>query len=484
MSSVTGSISSLGIGSGLDVTSIINSLIAADSQPLVNLQNQASTINTEISAVGQIKSLASTLEDRIQALTSRTLWSQTTSSSSNPAVVTADTSGDNVPPGDYSVTVQQLAQGQTCTAAPLGSSASTLSTGTLTIQLGTWSGDPPSSFASKDGSDPVSITIGPDDTSLASIRDKINGANAGVTASIITDASGARLSIRSATTGEENGFKITASEDTDDGDPDTGLSMLQYDPSSPDSELSLNQGALNAQATINGIAVESDSNTFANVSDGLSLTVGQVSATPVDVQVTNDTASQTTAINAFVSAYNALNSYIHDQTKYDSGSSTAGPLIGDPSIIGFQNRMRETIAGNTTASSMFSNLSSMGISVQTDGSLAVDSTKLSTALDDPEQMQDFWTGDGTDGTSTGFGVAFQNLVDQSLDPTDGQLTTRYTGLKAELSRNTDEQTDMQTHLDAERARLTAQYEALDTTMAQMNALSSYVTQQMTLMEKA
>src|SRR5262249_40761051 len=153
--SITGSITSLGIGSGLDVASIINSLIAADSQPLTNLQNQASTINTEISAVGQIKSLASTLDDKNPAPTSFAPWKQTTSTSSNPAVVTADTSGDNVPPGDYSVTVQQLAQGQTVTAAAVGSPASTLDSGTLTIQLGTWSGTPPSSFAAKSGANPV-----------------------------------------------------------------------------------------------------------------------------------------------------------------------------------------------------------------------------------------------------------------------------------------------------------------------------------------
>ena len=133
---------------------------------------------------------------------------------------------------------------------------------------------------------------------------------------------------------------------------------------------------------------------------------------------------------------------------------------------------------------MFSNLSSLGISVQSDGSLGVDSTKLSNALANPTRMQAFWSDDGSDGSGTGFGVAFQNLVDQSLDPTDGQLTTRYSGLQAELQRNSDQQADMQTHLDAERARLTAQYQALDTTMSQMSALSSYVTQQVTLMEKA
>jgi len=434
--------------------------------------------------VGQIKSLTSTLGDKAEALASASLWNQTTSTSSDSSVVTADTSSGNAVAGDYSVTVQQLAQGQTVTSSAFASSASTLSEGTLTIQLGTWSGTPPSSFAAKNGASPVSITIGAGETSLAAIRDKINGANAGVTASIITDANGARLSLRSTATGAENGFKITASETVDDGDATTGLSALTYDPTAAGSQLTLNQGALNAKATVNGIGVESASNTLANISDGLSLTLSKVSATPVDVKVGTDTASMTTAINAFVSAYNALNSYIHDQTKYDATSKTGGPLQGDPSIIGFQNQMRNILNTDSTASSMFSRLSDIGITVQADGSLAASATKLATALANPAQVKALFATSGATNASTGFAVRFSNLCDQSLDVTNGNLSTRYSGLQNELKRNSTEQDNMQTHLDATQARLTAQYQALDTQMSKMSALSSYVTQQISLMQKS
>jgi flagellar hook-associated protein 2 len=481
--SVSGAVSSLGIGSGLDANSIISSLMAADSQPLTDLQNKASTINTEISGVGQIKSLTSSFSDAAQALASLSLWKQTTSTSSDSSVVTADTSSGNAVAGDYSVTVQQLAQGQTVTSAALPSSSSTLSEGTLTIQLGTWSGTPPSAFAAKDGANPVSITIGPSDTSLTSIRDKINSANAGVTASIISDANGARLSLRSTATGAENGFKITATESSDDGNPATGLSALTYDPTSAGSQLGLNQSAQNAKATVNGIAVESASNTLANISDGLSLTLAKVSATPVDVQVSADTASMKTAVNSFVSAYNALNSYIQQQTKYDATTKVGGPLEGDPSILGFQNQLRAVMNTDCTASSTFARLSDIGISFQADGSLAADATKLGNALANPTQLQALFATRGADNASTGFAVRFQNLCTQSLDPINGQLSTRYTGLQGELQRNSADQANMQTHLDAEQARLTAQYQALDTTMSQMSALSSYVTQQMAALPK-
>jgi flagellar hook-associated protein 2 len=487
--SATGSVSSLGIGSNIDVNSIISGLMAAESQPLTLLQNKASTINTQISAVGRIQSLASTMGDKAKALSSLTLWKQTTSSSADASVVTADTSSGTAVSGKYSVTVQQLAQSQTVTAGALPSSASTLGSGTLTIQLGTWSGTPPSSFADKSGSSPVAITIDSSSTSLSSIRDKINGANAGVTASIITDASGSRLSLRSTTTGEENGFKITATEDTDDGNPATGLSALTYDPSGANSQLSLNQPAKNALATVNGISVVSASNTLANISDGLSLTLQKVSTTPVDITVASDTASMQKAITDFVSAFNSLNSEIHTDTKYAPGaavaqgtSTTDGPLQGDPSIISIQNQLRGIINTTSTTSTMYSRLSDIGITVQPDGSLATNSTKLSAALTHPDELKALFTTQGTTPADTGIMVRFSSLTTQALG-TDGTLQSRASGLQSQLSRNSDQQTEMQTHLDQTQARLTAQYQALDTTMAQMNALSSYVTQQVALMEK-
>ena len=492
-STTTGSISSAGIGSGLDVKGIISSLMAVESQPLQLLQDKASTVNTEISAVGQIQSLTSTLSDKAHALQSATLWTQTTSSTSDSTVVTADTAGGTAAAGDYSVSVQQLAQGQTAT---LATAASALSAGSIVIQLGTYTTDtatPPNTTFQAAGAPKPAITIGPGDTSLASIRDKINAAGAGVSASIITDASGSRLSLRSTTTGAINGFQITATEATDDGNPATGLSALNFDGSTgaAGSQMTLNQFAQDAKATVNGISVTSSTNKLANVSDGLSLTLLKKSDTPVDVSVASDTASMQKAITDFVSAYSALQSYISLQTKYDASTAVAagtarkdGPLQGDPSIVGFQNQLRAVVNTTSTTSSMFSRLSDLGIEVQKDGTLKMaNSTKLTSALQHPDELSKLFTTYGTTNENTGIAVRFSTLADNAVT-VNGSLYSRADGLRGELSRNQKQQDDMQTHLDATQARLTAQYQTLDTTMSQMNALSSYVQQQVTLMEKA
>jgi flagellar hook-associated protein 2 len=491
--SSTGSITSIGVGSGLNVTGIISSLMAVEAQPLTLLQTKASTINTEISAVGQIQSLASALGDKAQALASPTLWAQTTSSSADPSVVTPDTSGGNAVPGDYQVTVQQLAQGQTVsTGTALGSSSSTLDTGTLTIQLGTWTAaTPPASptFALA-GSSPVTITIGAGQTSLAAIRDKINASGAGVNATIITDASGARLSLRSASTGAASGFKISATEDTPATDPTAGLASLNYDPSSGGaSSMTLNQSAANALATVNGIPVVSATNKLTNISDGLNLTLGKVSATPVDVSVSIDTASMQKAITDFVTAYSSLNSTIHDDTKYDIGTAPAAgtarkdsPLQGDATIVGFQNQLRAIVNTTSTTSALFARLSDIGVAVQSDGSLQVSSSKLTAAMQHPDELKKLFATQGTTDAGTGIAVRFSHLIDAVQAP-DGALSTHVSSMRTQLSYNQKQQDDMQTHLDATQARLTAQYQALDTTMSKMNALSTYVTQQVALMEK-
>ena len=493
-SSTTGSISSAGIGSGLDVKSIISSLMAVEAQPLTLLQNKAGTVQTEISAVGQIQSLTSTLSDKAHALSSKSLWTQTTSSSVDPTVVTADTSGGTAASGDYSVSVQQLAQGQTVTSSIAAGAA--LSQGTLTIQLGTWSSDgatPPTTSFYNASSAAVSISIGAGDTSLSAIRDKINGANAGVSASIISDANGSRLSLRSTTTGAANGFKITATETTDDNHANTGLSALSFDATTgaANSQLTLNQYALNAKATVNGIDIESATNKLSNISDGLSLTLLKKSDTPVDVNVSADTATMQKAITDFVSAYSSLQSYISLQTKYDSSTAaTAGtarhdsPLQGDPSIVGFQNSLRSVVTTTSSTSSMFSRLSDLGIAVQKDGTLSVaNATKMTSALAHPDELSKLFTTYGSTNENTGIAVRFATMAGNATG-VNGALFSRSDGLKGELSRNQKQQDDMQTHLDATQARLTAQYQALDTTMSKMNALSSYVTQQVALMQKA
>ncbi len=477
-----GSISSAGIGSGLDVNSIITQLMAVESQPLTLLQQKASSLQTELSTYGSMKSQYSTLSDKINALLSPTLWSATTATSDDTSAVKVATAS-NAQAGSYAVAVNALATVQTVTSTALASSDATLSEGTLTIELGSWSGNPPSTFTAKSGSAPVTVTIGPGDTSLASIRDKINAAGAGVVASIINDASGARLSLRSAATGAENGFRITASETVDDGNPATGLSMLGFDPSSGSSTLSLTQAAGNASATINGIAVSSASNTLSNVIDGLTVSLLKPTAAPVNVGVAPDTNAIKTAITDFVTAFNGLAGFIHTQTAYDPTAKKGGALQGDQATLSIQNQLRGVVNLASSASSVFSTLSDIGITMQADGTLATDSTKLDNALGNLPELKKLLYTDGADSASSGFMRRFQQVAYAALS-VDGVFAARTAGLNASLQRNSKAQDDMQTRLAATQARLQAQYTALDAQMSQLNGLSNYVSQQIAAMTKS
>lgn len=329
------------------------------------------------------------------------------------------------------------------------------------------------------------------DTSLSAIRDKINAAGAGVTASIVNDANGARLSIRSTETGQQNGFKITASETTDDGDPTTGLSALAYDPSQPTltSAMSLNKAAANAQATINGIQVESATNTFDNVADGLTFTVGKVISDEVAVTVGDDTASMETAVKSFVTAFNSLASYIKDQTKYVPSTTkgqqgTGGPLQGDRTTVGLLNQLRGIINTTSSASSSYQHLSDLGITMGTDGTLSVSTSKLETALANPSEVAKALATDGSDAGSSGFMDRFRDLGNQVTDSTNGSLTLRQNALNDAINHNQARQDQLTDRLSSYEARLRAQYQALDTQMASLTALNTYVNQQMSALIKS
>jgi flagellar hook-associated protein 2 len=464
-------ISSLGVGSGLDAETIIAKLMSIEHRQVDLLQTKQTDMKSQLSTIGTLKGLLATMQDKAQALGSTTLWGQTTVTSSDATVATGTTTTGTAT-GSYQVTVQALAASQTVTSTALANSSTALNAGSLTIELGSWSG---SSFTAKTGSSAVSINVAADDT-LAEIRDKINGANAGVTATIINDVNGARLSLRSTDSGAVNGFKITATETTDDSDPATGLSMLGYDPSAGTPPMSLNQAGSNARALINGIQVESASNTLSNVSDGLSLTLSKVSATPVQLTVATDTAAVKTAVNDFITAFNALASNLQTNLKYDSASKKAGPLQGDRMAVNLQWALRGVINQPSSASSVFSTLSTIGISMQQDGKLKLSSSDLDDALANQTELKKMLTANTGAVGSSGFMTRFDDLASAMLD-VEGSVTLREEGLQKSIERNQDQQDAMEDRLTLTEKRLRAQYEALDTKMATLSTLASYISQQ-------
>lgn len=477
------SISSAGIGSGLDVNSIVTQLMTVEKAPLQNMQTEASHIQSKVSAYGKIQSYTSALRDAALALTKADTWGSTTATSGDSSVVSV-TTDNTAAAANYSLSVQQLASAQTVASSAWPASVSTVGSGHLRIELGSWANSGPPLFTPKSGSTSADITISATDT-LADVRDKINAAKSGVMASIVNDVSGARLVMTSTDTGVENAFRVTATDDDGNNTDTAGLSALAYDPSAGANAMQRTQTAANAKATINGLAVESASNTLTGVVSGVTMQVAKVSTTPVALTISSNTSAIKTAVTAFTDAYNTLNKYLADQTKYDSATKAAGTLQGDSGTNALRSAMRGVVGDTSTVSGAYQRLSQIGIDPQSDGSLKVNGSKLDAALGghltDVKAL--FANTDTTTTSNNGFATRLRQWGD-SLLSFDGVLTTRTDSLQRQISANTKKQDDFNNRMTSVEARMRAQYTALDTQMSKMNALSSYVTQQITTMNKS
>lgn len=474
-------ISSPGIGSGLDVNSIVRQLVAIERQPITLLQKQASSVQSKLSVYGQIQSKLAALRDAAAALTQAGTWGQTLGSSADPAAVGV-TTGAATRQGSYNVMVTALAAAQsnaTATVPAYASADALMGEGTLQIQLGAWNGTAFTSAASA-----LSVTIGPGAQTLAQVRDAINVANAGVTASVLSDASGARLVLRSTATGMDNGFRIgVIDSDGTNGDA-SGLSALAYDPQAGISAMTLAQGAANAQATINNLPVNSASNTLESVIDGITLTLSRVTTAPVQVSATSDQASIRNRIDSFVTAYNEVNSLLAEQTKYDAATKRAGLLQGDSAALGIRSQLRNVLGATSGGSSVFSRLSEIGFDVKVDGSISVNATKLSNGLSNlAEIARLFSNSDPSVPANDGIATQLRRLTDRML-AFDGTVQSHTEGLQGRLDLNRDRQERLESRVARTEARLRAQYAALDTQMNQLAGLSSYVQQQITNWNKS
>ncbi len=470
-------ISSPGIGSGLDVNSIITQLVAIERQPIDVLKAKSTKIQAQISEYGKLKSAISAFRDASQKLTGNDTWGMTVGSSSDSTAVGV-TVKSGAAAGGYSLQVQTLAKAQSLASGVFASAATAPGAGTLHIELGAW-GAGQTSFTPKSGAAAVDITVAATDT-LAQVRDKINAANAGVTAIVFTDASGSRLLMRSTATGVANAFRTSVIDaDGVNGDA-TGLSSLAYDPSSGTAVMTRTETAADAAATLNGLAITSPSNTLANVVDGVTLTLSKLTTSAVDINVSQDNDSLKKAVQAFADAYNALNTLIASEVKYDAASKTGGPLQGDSTAVGLQRQMRALMGSSSGASNVFARLSDVGLELQRDGSLSISAGKLDTALASlPELKKLFANSDTLVPGNNGIARQFRTMGD-SLLSVDGAISTRTDGLRKRIELNQDAQDRLDLRVAQTEKRLRAQYTALDATLGRLSGLSSYVTQQMTM----
>ncbi|WP_138514092.1 flagellar filament capping protein FliD [Rhodoferax bucti] len=472
-------ISSPGVGTnGLDVKSIISQLVALEKKPLDTLKLQAATVSTKISAFGQIKSLVSTLSDATSKLTSVTGWNAVTAVSSDSKYVSASALGGTLPT-TFSVEVQALAKAQATASASILPSATAVGAGTLRLEVGKWATSP-ATFTATSGTAPVDIAVSASDT-MADIASKINGSSAGVTASVLTDATGDRLLLRSKSTGEDFGFRLGVMEAGD-----TDIASVANTDASGLSRLvagaTVTQAAANAKATVNGIPVSSSTNTFATTVSGVTFKAEQVTTAAVEINVTKDNSTIQSNIDSFVKAYNAINQLLQEATKYDPATSAGGLLQGDSTAITLQNTLRNVIQATTSSGGAFTRLADVGITQQRGGDLVVDSTKLGKAIADaPENLKNLFRSTGG-GSADGIAVKIKTVTTNLLSVT-GFFGSKDASLQLSLKQNAKDQTTLNAKVDAYEKRITARYNALDTQLTKLNGINAYVAQQVTAWNK-
>ncbi|MDP2903888.1 MAG: flagellar filament capping protein FliD [Methylovulum sp.] len=371
-------ITSTGLGSGLDVSGIVTKLVAAERLAVDtrNTKKEADD-NAKITAFGNFKNALSDFKSSLSALSKTSSFQKISSDSSDSTVITASAlSVADV--ASYQMEVKNMAQSHALASAAYADPTAVVGTGSLTINFGTTTYDASTKvyggFTQNPAKSSLSLTIDSSNNTLTGIRDAINNAKAGVTASVLNDGTGNRLVFKSTDSGVKNSLQIKV---TETGAP--GLSDLAFDGSNP--KMMQTRAAEDALVNINGLDVSSSSNTVSGALKGVtfSLLQAQISKT-VTVNVTRNNADLNTAISGFVEKYNALITTVNSVSNYDPATKTAGVLLGESVVQNGMSQIRSALTNVVDGtSSSLRTLSDVGISLQKDGTLKFDSAKFSTA---------------------------------------------------------------------------------------------------------
>lgn len=450
----TGLISSPGMSSGLNVNDLVSKLVAAEKQPVQNqIDNQRAIVTAQTSAFGSLKSVLSALQSSLSSLADGSAFTKYTATSSNTDLFSA-TAGASAMPGSYQVEVLQTAAAQKLSSGAYASGAA-VGTGTLVLSVGTNS---------------INIDIDSTNNTLAGIRDAINGAkgNPGVGATILHAQDGDHLVLTSTTAGAANAFSLSATGG------DGGLAGLTWDAASASGNLTLKTAAADAQVSIDGFLSTSPNNVVNAAIDGVSINVA--SAKPGQIEtltIGRDATSAQNLVKTFVDAYNSFVAGASKLASYDPNTKASGPLLGDSTLLGIRSQLAMVLT-NTAGSNAtgLNTLAGIGISLQADGTLQMDSNKLSDALNaQPAQVANLFSG------ATGYGGKLSSLLTGYLG-SGGLLDTRSTSLDARNKSLDDQQDRLDARMQAVQDRYLAQFNALDTMMVQMNQTSSFLTAQL------
>lgn len=448
--SSTGLITSTGIGSNLDITTIVQKLVEAEGAPIqARLAKKKTETDSKISAIGSLKSALDAFQKAAKTLKDSDTFQAHSATSTYDSIVTASASAKAVP-GTYDIIVSKLATNHRLASTGFTApQAAAMGTGNLTFQVGS------------DVNNSFTVAIDAGHQSLTDIRDAVNKAadNKGVMASIVNAADGSHIIFTSKNSGLANTITVTGTDGL------TGLSSAN---------LEQKVAAQDAEVKINDFDVTSPSNTITGAVDGLTLNLKtEAPATTVTVSVATDTTAIEKSMTDFVSAFNNLGSVMKNFDSYDTANKKAGALFADSLVRNLKSQIRSSLSTPVTGTtSDYNSLQMIGLEIDRNGVMSFKQTTFETALAaDPNGVSSVFG--STDGVST----RLEARLDSYLQ-TGGLFDNRTETLKNTLKRISDDQAKTDDRLAALEARLLKQFNAMDSLVSSINSTGSYLTQQL------
>ncbi len=454
------SITSSGIGSGLDVNSLVSQLVAAERAPQeARLARIDTKLTTEFTALSQLKGSMSAFQSALSGLKdASTLIARKATVSDDKQF--AATAGGTAVAGNYTIEVEKLATASQLKSAPfVGGSSSLVGTGVLTLSLGT---------------NAFTVEIDSSNNTLAGIRDAINKAttNTGVHATILNGMSGNQPASYLVISGDKTGAvnKVAVAQSGGDG----GLSSLVYDPDSPGTSALTGTDAEDAIVHISNVEVHSATNTITDAIDGVTLALKKQAPGTVDtLTVANDDSVVQDKVTAFVTAYNSLATQIATLRSYDAATAKAGPLLGDAMLLNIEAQLRRTVSSPVSgATEPYSMLASVGVAFGTDGKLALDATKFQAAM-----KANSTAVSALFGSTNGVAKQLDGFLTTQLSSSGG-IATRNAGIDAQRKDLNQRADALDARMATIQARYQKQFSALDALLSRMQSTSTYLNQQL------
>lgn len=446
-------ISSLGVGSGLDLTGLLDQLETAERMKLDPITTQKKTQQTKLSSYGRLSSALTSLQAAAKTLNDSKTYQGVTSSISGTGVAAAAKSDAVV--GRYEVKVETLAQAQSLASAGVADRTADLGAGALTITQG-------SGATLKT----LTVDLAAGASSLEDVRDAINKQGGGVSASIVNDGTAAphRLVLTSTATGTAAEMTVTS----------TGAlsGLLGYDSATDTGPMDETVAAANAKLTVNGIDIASQSNVVEGAVQGVTLSLSEANSSQV-LTVERDNAAIKSAVTGFVTAYNSLQSTIASLTSYNADTQVAGDLLGDATLRSAQGQLRNVLTG-TLGEGALTRLADIGIELELKGTLKLDSAKLDGLVSgNLSALSGFFSGSSAEGGLAGqLGTVLDGILKDG-----GALSNVTKGVESRVKSLDERYARVEESISATVERYRKQFTQLDMMLSEMNATTSYLTQQ-------